>query len=107
MTDLEQELLRLLNEERAKNDALLEMLMSRVGLLEQDETVVVPANKAIGRVPWYERRKRLERLYKRREDASQESETVGSNGSGSSRSDNGSPSEGREGVRGEDLGSQA
>ncbi len=89
MTDLEQELLALLKEERARVDVLIDALLRRD---KQVESVVVPdAQKVCGATPWEDTKRRLERKYRRVPDASEDSETVRADDGDDERRSYGSP----------------
>lgn len=107
MTDLEQTLLRLLEEERNKSHELTLLLLERTETLHGDQTVIVPDSpQGVGRVPWSQRKAMLEKKFRRFNDASEIGEAVRSDGSNDARGDHGSPEESGVGVYGEDSGKE-
>lgn len=63
MTDIEQELLKLVNELRSENAALLELVLDQNGLLSK-EVVSSVATAPIGKTPWYIRQRELSKLFR-------------------------------------------
>jgi len=63
MTDIEQELLKLVQDLRAENAALLELILDDAGLLTK-EVPSVAAATATGKLPWYIRQRNLTKLFK-------------------------------------------
>ena len=65
MTDIEKELLRIIDDLRAENAGLLDVILSSQGLLEEKVIVSAPATAgAVGKMPWYMRKRLLEDSFK-------------------------------------------
>ena len=59
---IEQELIQIIKDLRAENSALLEIILKKQGLIEEESKIEIPESmKAIGRVPWYKLKDKLER----------------------------------------------
>jgi hypothetical protein len=65
MTDIELELVKLVQDLRAENSALTEVILNNQGLLAQ-EVKVTPTtdSKAVGSLPWHIRQRNLTRLFR-------------------------------------------
>jgi len=73
MSSVEEELLKLVANLRAENAALTEIVLSQAGLLDK-EVVAAESQKSVGKEPWYIRKSRLEKAFRKGEasDASEE-----------------------------------
>jgi hypothetical protein len=66
MTELEQKLFDLLEDERNKNVYLLDLLLKRDGLVETESHITVtPSLENIGKVPWNIRKQKLEKQFRK------------------------------------------
>lgn len=100
------ELMSMVSDLKKENSALTQLLLERAGILEKEEIVVVgeSENKSAGKLPWYLRKQRLEKMYARKV-----SEAVRSDAGSDARLDNGDgdSQESSIGVCGEDSGKEA
>lgn len=71
MTELEQELIKLVQDLRAENAALLEVILESQGLLVK-EVAAITADTGTGRIPWYIRQKKLTQLFRTHKEEDKE-----------------------------------
>lgn len=72
MTDLELKLFEMYEEERRRSDYLLDILLKKSGLTdeERDQIITVQgAPKFIGKIPWEEQKSRLEKRYGKKQQS--------------------------------------
>lgn len=76
MNELEQKLWNLVEELKAENTALLEIVLRQQHLLVEETPIHMSnsENKGIGKVPWYIRKNKLELLFKKPAESSKEEE---------------------------------
>lgn len=61
---LTQQLLDIIKDLREENAALTKLLLEKTGVIEKEETVIVPESQQVaGREPWYLKKARLEKVH--------------------------------------------
>jgi hypothetical protein len=68
MTDIEEKLLNLVDELRAENSALLEIIFQQQGIMPKEVVATPSGTTGTGKIPWHIRKQTLEKLYRKEEE---------------------------------------
>ena len=72
MTDLEERLMKLVEDLRAENQALTEIILESQNLLPKE--VKVSSTEGTGKLPWHIRQKNLTKLFRKEENQEEKNE---------------------------------